>query len=754
MIMQKKLKNHLKIIELFLKGSSFYRGVVLTIAVVLPLVIFNALDLFHFAPAIAVGAFLNAPSDVPGSLKRKINGILISIVLTLLVTFILYITKPIFVLLLIAIAFLSFIISLISVYGFRASLISFSGLLAIVLALAIEKPDLKSIAIHVGLIGIGGLWYLLVSLLSHWVFPKKDDDQLLSDTLLLTGKYLKIRAKLLTKPNKRDKFSKKALILQTQISEKHETLRELLLEGRKRSGRSYSNERRLLIFISSVDVLELALANTLDYSKIDSLIGLHKAHLNAFKKMNKEMGSHLIILSELLIKKGTLPSIDTLNITFENTSKAIQDYIYEVTLPNAREGAITLRNLQDYQKQLLQEVKAIRRVLSNVKNNTKASLKTRDSKQFLTSQDYRFNILLQHFSLKSPMLRHALRLTSAIVFGFLLGSLLDIKNAYWIVLTIVVIMRPNYGLTKERSKNRIIGTIIGAIIATSIILITKNTTVYMVLAVISLTFAFSLIQQSYKAGAAFITLHIVFVYALIDPNAFLVVQYRVIDTVIGAIIAVLANYLLFPSWEYKNLDSVIVSVIASNANYLNATKKLYHNKEADSLEYKVSRKEAFLAMSNLNAAFQRLTQDPKSKQKESALIYDMVTLNHTILSAIASIGSYILNHKTSSPSEEFDTIIEGITLSLKHSASKLDDNKVVPFSEEKEIHQAHKKLQNHYDDLSQKRDIAIEAGQTEIDDKTLLNLQEAHLISNQLLWLKSLAANLTNVTLKYKSVFN
>lgn len=752
--MQNKLKIQLKTIELFLKGSSFYRGVVLTIAAVLPLVIFSAIDLFVYAPSIAVGAFLNAPSDVPGSLRRKINGILISIVLTMLVTFIIFITKPVFVLLILAIAVLSFAISLISVYGFRASLISFSGLLAIVLALAISKPDPAAIFLHVGLMGVGGLWYLLVSLFSKWIAPKKDDDQLLSDTLALTGEYLKIRGKLLTKSNKREKYAKKALILQTQISEKHETLRELLLEGRKRSGRSYSNERRLLIFISLVDIFELALANTLDYSKIDTLFGLQKSYLTPFKDLNKALGNHLITLSELLIKKDTLPDIEAINNVTTKTNVAIQDYIAEVTLPKAREGAITLRNLQDYQKQLLQEVKAIRRVLSKVKDNTKAALKTQDSKQFLTSQDYNLNILAQHFSLKSPMLRHAFRVSLAMVFGFLLGSIFDLKNAYWIVLTIVVIMRPNYGLTKERSKNRIIGTIIGAIIATTIVLITQNTIVYMALAVISLTFAFSLIQQSYKAGAAFITLNIVFVYALIDPNAFAVIQFRVIDTVIGATIAVLANYLLFPSWEYKNLDAVIINAITSNSNYLKATKQLYHNKEAKNLDYKISRKEAFLAMSNLNAAFQRLTQDPKSKQKESVLIYDIVTLNHTILSAVASIGSYILNHKTTSASEEFDTIIDGITDTLKHATLKLEQDKTIPFTEVRDINQAHITLQNKYVNLSEKRDIDIQAGQTEIDSNTLLDLQEAHLISNQLLWLKSLSVNLTNATSKYKSVFN
>jgi uncharacterized membrane protein YccC len=56
------------------------------------------------------------------------------------------------------------------------------------------------------------------------------------------------------------------------------------------------------------------------------------------------------------------------------------------------------------------------------------------------------------------MFRHSLRLTIAIVFAYLLGFIFDIQNTYWILLTVIVIMRPSYGLTKERSKDRIIGT--------------------------------------------------------------------------------------------------------------------------------------------------------------------------------------------------------------------------------------------------------------------------------------------------------
>jgi hypothetical protein len=76
--------------------------------------------------------------------------------------------------------------------------------------------------------------------------PIKDQNQLLSDTLLLIGEYLKIRAKLLTKKTKRDEHLKK-LLVQHQINEKQETLRETLLTARKRSGRSHYEEKQLLI---------------------------------------------------------------------------------------------------------------------------------------------------------------------------------------------------------------------------------------------------------------------------------------------------------------------------------------------------------------------------------------------------------------------------------------------------------------------------------------------------------------------------
>ena len=741
------LNKLLKDIELFLKGSNFYKGIRLTFAVVAPLVILVALGYSQFAPSIIMGAFLNAPGDIPGSLKRKVNTILISIGLTMLITTIILFLKPYFLILFVTIAVISFIVSLLSVYGFRASLVSLSGLLAMVLAFAVQKDTTQAIFTHIALMGIGGFWYLLVSLTFQKLSPKKDNNQLLSDTLSLIGKYLKLRAKLLTKTNKRESLIQQTLVLQTQINGKHETLREALLTNRRRSGRSHGDEKQMLIFISSINIFELIEAKQLDYHEVDRLCGDKKQYLKASINLNNILGNQLITLSELIIQNKKLPTKDTLLNALAEANEAITTYIEDVKLPKAREGSLLLKNLYDYQKLLLEEIRAIRRVMANVKGAVKVSSKNQDGSPFLTLQEYHISILFQNLSFSSNLFRHALRFTVAMVFAFVLGTYLDIQNTYWILMSIVVIMRPNYGLTKERSKDRITGTLIGAVIAISIVLLTQNVIVYGLLAIVSLTLAFALVQENYKSSAAFITINVVFVYSLINPNAFEVIQYRVLDTIIGATIAIVVNYTLWPSWEVDNLKEVLLNVLKKNQGYLIATKDLYHDKD-----HKIARKEAFLAISNLNAAFQRLTQDPKSKQKEFQLIYELVTLNQTMVSAIASIGSFIVNHKTTPVSKEFDVLILTIANTLKHCWFELEGLTPIPQTDTETIKEAEETLLKAFQDLSHERDKNIQQGNTEINTETLHHLQEAYLITNQLIWLKSLSENLKKVTANYTKV--
>src|SRR5690606_13658708 len=162
-----------------------------------------------------------------------------------------------------------------------------------------------------------------------------------------------------------------------------------------------------------------------------------------------------------------------------------------------------------YQKEQARKIEKIEWLLKNPAQREISLLKNEESRKFLTKQNYDLNVLTENFNLRSPIFKHSLRIAVMTIIGYGVGMVFSLQNPYWILLTLIVIMRPTFGLTKTRSIERTIGTLIGGALAVGIILITQNTTVYAILAIVSLVIAYSMVQRNYKATATFITLSVV-----------------------------------------------------------------------------------------------------------------------------------------------------------------------------------------------------------------------------------------------------
>jgi hypothetical protein len=147
-----------------------------------------------------------------------------------------------------------------------------------------------------------------------------------------------------------------------------------------------------------------------------------------------------------------------------------------------------------------------------------------------------------------------------------------------------------------------------------------------------------------------------------------------------------------------------------------------------------------------------MTQDPKSKQKEYELIYELVTLNNTILSAIASLGSFIQNHQTTEASAQFDIIIRHIENLFSITSDILEKNASDDAISDFQVTEAEEKLLDSYESLAEKREREIQEGKITIEQEMLLHLQEAHLLYNQLIWLRNLSENLKKTATKYQEV--
>ncbi len=178
-------------------------------------------------------------------------------------------------------------------------------------------------------------------------------------------------------------------------------------------------------------------------------------------------------------------------------------------------------------------------------------------------------LLANQFRWHSPALRYAIRLSLAMTAGLGLTLLFNrFDHANWVLLTIALIMRANYSVTRRRRWDRVTGTLIGCALAVTFI----NTMpapvllLFIVLAV-GVSHAYGLVAYRITAVGASISslLLLHFVAPLVHPQFF----ERIVDTLIGAGLSWAFSYLL-PSWESEDLPRTVRGLLDADAGFADA----------------------------------------------------------------------------------------------------------------------------------------------------------------------------------------
>lgn len=728
-------------VRTFTESTNFYNALKVTIASVLPVLLFAQLGHFETGFTIGLGAFLAYPSDIPSILRHKVKGVLVAVLIVAAGNLLVNILHPYPLFLYPVVALIIFFLSLISVYGQRATMVAFSGLLSVSLSFG-HIQDGWEILVRAGLLFSGGLFYLLVSLLFHFVSPHRFLEMQLVEATRLTAKYLKLRGDLWNLEAKRSKIIEKQLFLQVELNNIHENIRETLLRGHQDAGNSSQNRKMLLMFVSLVEIMELAVSTSFDHSQMREKFASHPQLINTYQNLAYHLSATLKVVGKNLERRNFKMPDHKLYEMVANLEQMILQYQKET---GDTEGAWTLGNLRHYAEKQIEKIMVVERSVSLSVSKQDLKGHDRDLEKFLTPQYYPWETLRENLSFSATHFRYALRLTITFMAAMLIGAFFPLQNVYWILLTLVVIMRPGYGLTKERSIHRIVGTVLGGLIAFGILHFVHNTTVIGALAVLCIMLGLTYTATNYKVGATFVTLYVVFVYGLLTPNIESVIQYRVVDTVLGAALSFAASYLLWPSWEFLNAHVYLKKAILANRTYLSEISDFYNRKGLVTTAYRVARKHAFVEIGNLTSSYQRMSQEPRSKQRQLPQLYKLTILNHSLLSATASLGTYIQSHKTTSASAAFNVVVARVIRNLDQAMDLLDGKFLADATEDQEI-------EIRFNELRQIRETELKQAHL-YDAQTLaLKMEEAQLVIEQLLWLTNLSENILKGAAKLRSI--
>jgi uncharacterized membrane protein YccC len=733
-------------IQKFTESTHFTNALKVTISTVTPLLLFSFLGYFQIGFTIALGAFFTYPSDIPSNLKHKIKGMLVSTFIVSITNLLLNIVYPFSGIFYPFLALLIFFLSMISVYGQRAAMLSFSALLSISLAFA-HLNEGWEILHYSGLLLAGGLFYIIISLVFYYINPYRYVELQIAECIRLTSAYLELRADLWTNTADKKAIIEKQLNLQVQLNIIQENIREVLIGNQINSSSSIQNRKLLLVFISLVEILELALATSFDHDKLHQNFNNNPKVLATYQNLAYNLAIPLKHLADSIQNRNKYISNHHLFNDLNILETAIKDYKNELGITSDSESGYMLTTMLQYAEKQVEKIKIVERAFSSTISSVDFKGKDKDLEKFLTPHHYPLSALTGNLSFSSAIFRHSLRITVTILCGFIIGQFVPFQNVYWILLTIVVIMKPGYGLTKQLSFQRIFGTVIGGLIAFAILCLINNIILVSILAVIAMVLGLTFSQSNYKTGVIFITINVIFIYGIQTPNIVDVVQYRILDTLTGALLAFLANYFLWPSWELLNIPKHLEKAITANRNYIKEI-AIYYNKKGElPTTYRLARKQAFIEVGNLMASFKRMMQEPKSKQIKLHQVNKLAVLNHTLLSSAASLGTYIQSHKTTSASEDFNVVVDGIIKNLDDAISILKNRNIKP---QEDNHNA--ELQKRFTELKNIREKELKSRNPIDEEAFQLKMQEAQLVIEQLIWLTNLSRNIEeNTELMIKS---
>ena len=624
--------NQSREIKSFIFSQYFSDGLRITLGVLLPSLIFYQLDLLPIGLTISLGAFCVSIADNPGPVVHKRNGMLFCNVFVFLTAVVTGFFNQNPILIGLEIVVLCFFYSMFSVYGNRASSVGTAALLIMILTIDDNVMVSSGVWRHALYILSGGVWYMLLSLLFSQIQPYRLAQQALGECIRGISVFIRLKADFYDQGTDYDENYKKLIAQQVLVHQHQDAVRELLFKS-SLMVRESTNAGRLLIlvFVDIIDLFEQTMATHYDYQAIRNTYGKTEA-LNRFKQMIIKFSEELENLSYYIISNEKPDRLHHYKPELEKLKLSI-DKVEELNLNNLvlKKILINIRNMAS----------RIRKIYNYYDNQQLSEISIRspeDLNKFVSHQDFDFKILRENLTSNSSIFRHSVRVALMCLLGFVVSKLFPFgHHSYWILLTILVILKPAYSLTKERNVQRLIGTLCGGLAGALILIYVKDQTALFVFLLIFMVGAYSFQRLNYIVSVLFMTPYILILFSFLGENNLNIAQERIIDTFIGSFIALTASYLVLPNWEFTQLRNFMRKALKANYYYLLIVADELVGKPLDITSYKLARKDVYVSSANLGSAFQRMLSEPKSKQQNNKEIDKFVVLNHILSSYIATL---------------------------------------------------------------------------------------------------------------------
>ncbi|MBN2069664.1 MAG: FUSC family protein [Opitutales bacterium] len=280
---------------------------------------------------------------------------------------------------------------------------------------------------------------------------------------------------------------------------------------------------------------------------------------------------------------------------------------------------------------------------------------------------------LDQLTWSNPRLRYALRLSSCFLVGFAVSELLNLRKGEWVVLTCLFVLQSSYGETRRRLFQRILGTITGVVGGVLLIQLLPTTEGQLLFMLTSAYCFFAWLRRNYSVSVVFITTFVLCAFNLVSSQGVNLMLPRIIDTLIGSGLSILAVRLLWPDWQSKRLPVLINDALQKNAAYFAAIIHEYRRSfDDDDLPYRIARRAAHRADNALVLAWQDIQLEPGKRRNFTSQAFTLTYHNHALLSYISAFGAH--RQQQHAGAAEMLSIADAVLFALLHATDSATEH--------------------------------------------------------------------------------
>ncbi|MET9083970.1 FUSC family protein [Streptomyces sp. NPDC004237] len=228
--------------------------------------------------------------------------------------------------------------------------------------------------------------------------------------------------------------------------------------------------------------------------------------------------------------------------------------------------------------------------------------------------------------------RYGIRLALCIGIAQALVSLVPVPRSYWVALTITFVLKPDFGSVFSRALLRALGTVAGLVLAATVLTVVPrgwwDVPVMMVLAPLIP----ALTPRGYGFQTAVITPVILLLSDLLNHQGTALLLPRLLDSLMGCAIALVAGYLLWPESWHTRVGDRLADAVADTAAYV----ELAFKDGADGTDPAARarmRRRLYRDLSTIRTEFQRALSEPPPTGRRAAAWWPLVVAVERIVDA-------------------------------------------------------------------------------------------------------------------------